>query len=90
MVQAALLACGIPCPGDSDMQEKALGQPLSETASTRRGDLFFWKGHCALAVDADRLIHANGYTMSVAYEPIKVAIARIEAAEGPLTSRRRR
>ncbi len=90
LVQAALLACGIGCPGDSDLQEQALGQPLSDVASTRRGDLFFWKGHVAMAVDDERLIHANGHTMSVAYEPIKATIARIEAAgEGPVTSRRR-
>ena len=90
LVQAALLACGIACPGDSDLQEQALGQPLSDTASTRRGDMFFWKGHVAMAVDDDRLIHANGHTMSVAYEPIKAAIARIAAAgEGQVTSRRR-
>ncbi len=89
LVQAALLACGVTCPGDSDMQEEALGQPLPDSARTRRGDLFFWKGHVALAADAERLIHANAHTMSVAYEPIAAAIARIERTDGPVTSRRR-
>ena len=90
LVQAALLACGIDCPGDSDLQEQALGQRLSDNDETLRGDLFFWKGHVAMAVDADTLIHANAYSMSVAYEPTATAISRIAAAgDGPVTSRRR-
>ncbi len=90
LVQAALLACGIACPGDSDQQEKGLGRNLPDSEATRRGDLLFWKGHVAIAVDADRIIHANGHSMSVAYEPIAKAMARIEAAgEGPVTSRKR-
>ena len=87
LVQAALLACGIPCPGDSDLQQE-LGHAVNE--DLRRGDLLFWKGHVAMAVDADTMIHANGHHMAVAIEPIAAALARIEAAGGgPLTARRR-
>ncbi len=87
LVQVAHMACGISLPADSDLQEAA-GTVVQ--GAFRRGDLLFWKGHVALAVDADRLIHANGHTMSVAYEGIADAIARIEAAEGnPLRSHRR-
>lgn len=90
LVQTALLACGIPCPGDSDMQEEMLGQPLSEAVSTQRGDLFFWKRHVAMAVNTEMLIHANAGSMSVTYEPIATAIERIAASGGgPVTSRRR-
>ncbi|WP_347312334.1 NlpC/P60 family protein [Defluviimonas sp. SAOS-178_SWC] len=90
LVQAALTACGIPCPGDSDMQERALGAVLPKDAPYRRGDLFFWKGHVAMAVAPDRLIHANGFHMAVGYEGIAEAIARIEGqGEGPVTSVRR-
>lgn len=90
LVQAALLACGLPCPGDSDMQEAAVGTPLPADASLRRGDLVFWKGHVAMAVAPDRLIHANGFHMAVGYEGLSDAIARIESqGEGPVTSRRR-
>lgn len=89
LVQAALLACGIPCPGDSD-QQQALGTILTDGAPLERGDLLFWKGHVAMVVDADTLIHANGQTMSVAYEPTAVAITRIQAQNGgPVTARRR-
>ncbi len=90
LVQAALLACGIPCPGDSDMQETCVGTPLPEAAPLRRGDLLFWKGHVAMAVSPDRLIHANGFQMAVGYEGIADAVARIAAqGEGPVTARRR-
>jgi hypothetical protein len=90
LVQAALLACGIPCPGDSDLQEAALGTPLPEDAPVERGDLFFWRGHVAIAVDGGTLIHANAHHMAVAYEPLDAALRRIDAqGGGPLTSRRR-
>ncbi|MCB2137167.1 MAG: C40 family peptidase [Rhodobacteraceae bacterium] len=90
LVQAALLACAIPCPGDSDLQEAALGSSLPEGAAIRRGDLLFWKGHVAMAVGPDRIIHANGFHMAVGYEDITAAIARIDGqGEGPLRSVRR-
>jgi cell wall-associated NlpC family hydrolase len=80
-------ACGITLPGDADLQEAA---GLVVQGEFQRGDLLFWKGHIALAVDSERLIHANGHTMSVAYEGIAEAIDRIEQAEGaPLRSHRR-
>lgn len=87
LVQVAHMACGISLPGDADLQETA-GTVAQD--DFQRGDMLFWKGHVALAVDAHRLIHANGHTMSVAYEGIAEAIARIAAAEGqPLRSHRR-
>lgn len=87
LCQIAHMACGIGLPGDADLQETS-GQVVQ--GEFRRGDLLFWKGHVAIAVDADRLIHANGHTMSVADEHIQGAITRIEAAEGhPLRSHRR-
>ena len=89
LTQTALLACGIACPGDSDQQE-ALGHELPPDAPLRRGDLLFWKGHVALIVDATRLIHANGHSMSVAYEDTAACIARVIAQDGgPVTHRRR-
>ena len=56
LVQVALTACGIACPRDSDMQERALGAPLPRppiSPTLRRGDLVFWKGHVAIVRDAD-------------------------------------
>ncbi len=89
LAQMAHLACGIDFPGDSDLQE-SVGHALPEGADVRRGDLIFWEGHIAMVVDGTRLIHANGHTMSVAYEGIDACIARIATqGGGPVTHRRR-
>jgi cell wall-associated NlpC family hydrolase len=92
LLQVALTACGVPCPRDSDMQETALGKPLSppfDLSKLRRGDLIFWSGHIAIVRDAATLIHANAFHMAVAWEPIAEAIGRIRARWGEVTSVRR-
>lgn len=89
LVQASLLACGIPCPGDSDMQQ-VLGHPVGGVEKLRRGDLLFWKGHVAMALDETRMIHANAFRMAVTVEGIADAIARIDAqGDGAITALRR-
>ena len=90
LVQVALLACGKACPGDSDQQRDAVGTELPNGSEPRSGDLFFWLGHVAMAVDARTMIHATGHFMSTVLEPIEKAKARIDAAgEGPLQSHKR-
>lgn len=90
LVQMAWNACGWECPGDSDQQRNALGQDLPEETTPQRGDLYFWPGHVAIAVDDKTLLHANGYHMAVAYEGIEDCIARIDAqGEGPLLAHKR-
>lgn len=90
LVQAACFGCGIPCPGDSDLQEATVGRLLPADKKLKRGDLLFWKGHVALVAGRGQLLHANVHHMAVAYEPLEEAIARIEAqGDGPVTSRRR-
>src|SRR5205807_1418230 len=62
LVQIALAACGVPCPRDSDMQERALGTAVDHQARSfafERGDLIFWRGHVAIARDCEALVHAN-------------------------------
>lgn len=89
LVQLALFSCGISSAGDADLQE-ALGLEIAPSEPLARGDLLFWKGHVAMIVDGTRLIHANGHTMSVAYEGIAAAIDRIQANDGqPVRARRR-
>lgn len=90
LVQAALLVCGNPCPGDSDQQETMLGTALTANTPVQRGDLFFWKGHVAMAVDNKTIIHANAHHMAVTLESVQGAISRIHAqGDGPLTSHKR-
>jgi cell wall-associated NlpC family hydrolase len=95
LVQTALTACGIGCPRDSDMQERALGAPLpvddpaKNPASWRRGDLLFWNGHVAIVRDGETIVHANAFHMAVAFEPTRDALRRIADAGSPLVSVKR-
>jgi cell wall-associated NlpC family hydrolase len=70
------------------MQERALGTPV-DPAHLRRGDLVFWTGHVAIVRDGESFVHANGFHMQVAIEPIAAALARIAAAGSVMTSARR-
>jgi len=74
LVQAALLACGVPCPGDSDQQQAAF---TPETGAGQRGDLLFWKGHVAMLLDDSHLIHANAFHMQTVIESVQSAVDRI-------------
>lgn len=92
LVQMAMTACGIACPRDSDMQEKAVGEPVSVNEALsmpQRGDLVFWPRHVALILDRSTMIHANAHHMAVATEPLDQAITRIKAAGAEVTSVRR-
>ena len=93
LVQASLAVCGFLAPRDTDMQAKALGEALDvteELAHLRRGDLIFWKGHVGVMRDARTLLHANGYHMLVASEPLAEARERIARNSfGAITAIRR-
>lgn len=92
LVQLAAQAGGIDIPRDSDMQEHNAGHeiPHDDPSAFRRGDLVFWKGHVGIVTAPNMLLHANGFTMTVAYEPLDSAIARIAATEwGAVTNARR-
>lgn len=78
LIQQALYACGRACPRDTDMQRGFF--PEIAEADRRRGDLVFWKGHVAILLDRDTILHANAHHMAVAIEPLSEAIIRIEAA----------
>jgi cell wall-associated NlpC family hydrolase len=80
LVQQALAACGRAVPRDTDMQ-LAFFAPIAED-ERRRGDLVFWKGHVAILLDAETILHANAHHMAVAVEPLAEARARVEAAGG--------
>lgn len=90
LVQAAMLACGIDCPGDADQQQTTLGDEIPKSVLLQRGDLLFWNGHVALCVDPQRMIHANAAHMAVVYEDIQTAETRILASgDGPIIARKR-
>jgi len=77
LVQQALYACGRACPRDTDMQRDFF--PQIAEAERRRGDLVFWKGHVAILLDPDTILHANAHHMATAIEPLAEAITRIAA-----------
>ena len=93
LVQTALRAAGVAAPRDSDMQEATLGEPVAvddPDAPLERGDLIFWKGHVGIMRDSLILLHANGWRMKTASEPLAQARQRIAAnGDGEVTSVRR-
>jgi cell wall-associated NlpC family hydrolase len=91
LVQVSLNAAGVGCPRDSDMQQDALGRLLdaTERKKLQRGDLLFWKGHVAIARDADTIVHANAHHMATVIENTRAAIARIKAAGSELAAIKR-
>ena len=88
LVQLSLRMAGKNVLRDADQQERSVGEPV-ERMNLQRGDLVFWKGHVAIMADAGNMIHANGHTMLVNYEPLDAAIARIGYLYGEPTSYRR-
>jgi cell wall-associated NlpC family hydrolase len=91
LVQVSLATAGIASPRDTDQQERALGAPLAGgiDAPLRRGDLIFWKGHVAMLLDGETIVHASGHHLAVAVEPLSTAVARIARSGARPSSLRR-
>lgn len=92
LVQISLEQAGIAALRDSDLQEAVLGERLPEPldfSNLKRGDLVFWRGHVAIMVDAERMVHCNATHMRCVIEPLETAAARIARTEGPITSIKR-
>lgn len=92
LVQLSMRMAGRPVLRDTDMQAGSIGTPLDiadDLGGLRRGDLVFWKGHVAIMLDAEAIIHANGHTMTVAREPLRAAVDRIAYLYGRPTAFRR-
>ena len=80
LVQTALETAGIDAPRDADLQEAELGREIEFDAKRlARGDLLFWEGHVGIMANATHLLHANGFHMQTAIEPLSDAITRIGA-----------
>ena len=82
-----MIAAGLACPRDTDMQRVAFGRTLDPTpdlVGLKRGDLLFWQGHVGIVTDGLHLLHANAHHMCVAKEPVMVAVARIAVEGSPL------
>lgn len=85
LVQLSLACAGIPVQRDSYMQATSAGEALNglpHEVDLQRGDLVFSPGHVAIMLDANRVVHANAFSMSVAVEPLKDLEARVRAETG--------
>ena len=85
LVQLALARAGIACQRDSDMQAETLGDALPYEAGRYRpayGDLIYFPGHVAIALDETQVVHANAHHMLVVIEPLTDLLARVEAESG--------
>ncbi|GAB4270571.1 MAG: C40 family peptidase [Pararhodobacter sp.] len=88
LVQGARRACGLPCPADSDLQQRMPGLDIAPGEECA-GDLIFWKGHVAMVSAPGWIIHANAHHMAVTEEPLAEAEARIAARGEPVLRRLR-
>ena len=85
LIQVVLARAGIPCPRDTDQQAASLGRAVAwEPGRTRllRGDLIYFPGHAAIALDADRVVNANAHAMLVSVEPLEDVEDRVKAETG--------
>ena len=90
LAQMALNAVGLAAPRDSGPQSAAIGTALPLDAALERGDLVFWKGHVGLMQNAETLLHATSFSMSVISEPLATTVARVAAqGNGDITAIRR-
>ena len=92
LVQLAMRMTGKDVLRDSDMQAEAIGAAIDPGPGfnrLQRGDLVFWKGHVAIMTNSGNMIHANGRTMLVSFEPLRAAIERISYLYGGPTGFRR-
>ena len=64
------------CPRDSKDQEKFLKK--IKISNIKKNDLIFWKGHVAIALSKNKLIHAYGPRKKVVIMDIKRTIERIK------------
>jgi len=77
------------CPRDSKDQEKYFKKKV-KLKNIRKNDMIFWKGHVAVALSRNKLIHAYGPMKKVVVMSIKKTIERIyKTANLKVTSIRR-
>ena len=76
LIQLFLNFNNIFCPRDAKDQIKYFRRRI-KIKYIKKGDLIFWKGHVALAISKNHLIHAYGPLKKTIIMPIKSAINRI-------------
>ena len=80
LVQLSLACAGVAALRDSYQQATTLGEALNGLpgeVALERGDLVYSPGHVAIMLDGAHVVHANGFTMSVAIEPLTALEGRV-------------
>ena len=85
LIQLSLQLCGMDCPRDTQ-EQRALGEPLSEDAPLKRGDLLFCDDHVGMMVDDRMAIQVSFEAEKVAVEPF--TCARPDGSTSPIERRR--
>ncbi len=85
LVQLSLARAGVAATRDSGAQSVSVGRPLAWRAGQtplQRGDLVYFPGHCAIALNETDVLHTNAGAMLTAIEPLADVIGRVEAESG--------
>ena len=82
LVQLSLSCAGVAVLRDSYQQATTAGEALNGLpgeVALQRGDLVYSPGHVAIMLDDAHVVHANGFTMSVAVEALGALEGRVRA-----------
>jgi len=83
LIQIALARAGIPCPRDSYMQETSVGSEVpSGSGQQQIGDLIYFPGHVAIAMDETLVLSPNAHAMLVTIEPLADLLGRVNKESG--------
>ena len=80
LVQLSLACAGVDARRDSYQQATTVGEALNglpHEVALQRGDLVFSPGHVAIMLDDHHIVHANGFTMTVAIETLDALEKRV-------------
>lgn len=95
LIQIALARAGISCPRDSYMQATSVGAEVpsgsGQQYTPKIGDLIYFPGHVAIAMDETMVLSPNAHAMLVTIEPLADLLGRVneESGGGGITAVRR-
>ena len=84
LVQLSLQTYGVEFPRDTKDQIKMNFSKVKKIEDVLRGDLLFWDGHVAIAINNQNLIHSNAFFLKTTIENISETILRLKGEAGDL------
>ena len=86
LIQIALQTAGINFPRNTSDQQVFSSTNFKDLNNVENLCLIFWKGHVAVALEKNKILHSNAYHMSVIIETLDEAKKRINASYGDIIS----